>query len=399
MRLLILDESWQVTGGVDTVRRYLLPALAARTEKLVWACSIQNCLNRLENIDRTRIEIIDLYPPTQSWQGMIWAALRRLPDGWLPNGLQTSLSHSYLRKICRHNRLTHVFEICVHQKAFPRLDLPTAGIVHDLGFPDTTSAPIHEGYRDWLQYAQRVITDSSMTRSQLLTLDPSAHQRVEVLLLPAPPVTTVPEAENPWRRVEPVIFYPARATFHKGHDVLLAALARLTDDGVPFHCYLSGIGTDCLFSDEPSPEQSINDVRKLCLPYREKLRGRVTLLGRQPWPVIEQIYRAANVIAFPSRFEGFGLPLSEALSWGRPVIASQIDPLEEQVAFLQAGEQVRWFPTGDDAALAEKLREVLTNHQPFPPFSAALRARLAAWNWDAYASRLLDILSTAKIPA
>jgi len=28
-----------------------------------------------------------------------------------------------------------------------------------------------------------------------------------------------------------------------------------------------------------------------------------------------------------------------------------------------------------------------------------LRARLAAWNWDAYASRLLDILSTAKIPA
>jgi len=401
MRLLILDESWQVTGGVDTVRRFLLPALAARTEKLVWACSIQNCLNRLGNLDRSKIEIIDLHPPTQSPQGVAWAGLRRLPTSWLPPRLRANLSHSYLRQVCREHGLTHVLEICVHHESFPQLNLPTAGIVHDLGFPDTTSAPKHAGYREWLQQASHLITDSSFTRGQLLALNPSAAQRVKVLLLPATPVVTDPPKDitNPWSRTEPVIFYPARATYHKGHDILLAALARLADEGIPFHCYLSGIGTDCLFNDEPSPERSINDVRQLCVPYREKLRNRVTLLGRQPWPVIEQIYRAAKLIAFPSRFEGFGLPLSEALSWDRSVIASQIDPLQEQVAFLQADEQVRWFPTGDDQAMAEKFREVLTNRQPFPPFSADLRQRIKAWNWDAYASRLLDLLAAEQLPA
>ncbi len=395
MRLLILDESWQVTGGVDTVRRFLLPALAAQTEKLVWACSIQNCLNRLDKIDRSRMEIIDLRPPTQSRQGLAWAGLRRLPASWRPEGLQASLSHSYLRQVCRRRGLTHVLEICVHHESFPRLNLPTFGIVHDLGFRGTDAPPPSEGYRDWLQHAKRLIADSSLTRSQLLELDPTASQRVEVLLLPATPLAASPAANeaNPWQRSEPVIFYPARATYHKGHDVLLAALARLAEDGVSFHCYLSGVGTDCLFGDEPSPERSINDVRQLCRPFREILRDRVTLLGRKPWPVIEQVYRAANLIAFPSRFEGFGLPLSEALSWGRPVIASQIAPLQEQVAFLQAGEQVRWFPPGDDSALANQLKAVLTNRQPFPAFSSALRERLAAWNWDAYAHRLIELMS------
>jgi glycosyltransferase involved in cell wall biosynthesis len=401
MRLLILDESWQVTGGVDTVRRFLLPALAAQTEKLVWACSIERCLNRLENFDQSRMEIIDLHPPTQSRQGLAWAAMRRLPASWRPTRLQASLSHSYLRQYCRQHGLTHVLEICVHHEPFPGLHLPTFGIVHDLGFPDPTATPMRESFRGWLQHANGLITDSSMTRRQLLELDPSAGQRVKVLMLPATPLAKTPATQetNPWQRPEPVIFYPARATYHKGHDVLLAALAQLATENMPFHCYLSGIGTDLLFSDEASPERSINDVRLLCVPYREILRGRVTLLGRKPWPVIEQIYGAASFIAFPSRFEGFGLPLSEALSWGRPIIASQIDPLQEQVAFLQADEQVRWFPTGDAAALAERLKEVLTQNQPFPPFSSALRERLAAWDWDAYAHRVIELISETHFPA
>jgi glycosyltransferase involved in cell wall biosynthesis len=398
MRLLILDESWHVTGGVDTIRRYLLPALAAKTEMLAWACSIPRCLNRLENLDLSRTEVIDLAPPTHTVQGLAWAALRRLPVAWLPAGLQASLSHGYLRKVCRERGITHVLEICVHHQSFPRLHRPTCGIVHDLGFPEPGVKPLYTSYRDWLHHANRVITDSTFTCQQLLTLEPSASQRVSVALLPATPVEAgiTTNDVNPWKRSEPVIFYPARATYHKGHDVLMAALARLKADGIPFHCYLSGVGTDGLFGDVISPEQSIEETRQRFIPYREILSDRITLLGRQPWTVIEQIYRAANLIAFPSRFEGFGLPLSEALSWGKPVIASAIDPLEEQVAFLHADEQVRWFPVGDDAALAGQLKAVLTNQQPFPPFSNALRERISAWNWDAYAQRMIEMLENCS---
>jgi len=401
MRLLILDEAWQVTGGVDTIRRYLLPALAAQTEKLVWACSIQNGRHNLEDFDRTNIEIVGLHPPTQTWQGLTWAGVRRLPAAWRSPNLHTRLSHSYLRQICRRHQLTHLFEICIHHQPFPDLRIPSFGIVHDLGFRGTDAPPPMEGYRQWLARGQGVLTDSTFTRNELLELNPSASPRVQTLLLPATPLKSSPppSGPNPWVRPEPMIFYPSRATYHKGHDVLFAALARLVEEGVRFHCYLTGSGTDCLFNDEPSPVRSINDARKLCLPYREKMRDHVTLLGRQPWPAVEQIYRAANLIVFPTRFEGFGLPLSEALSWNRPVVASQIGPLVEQVTFLKAEEQVRWFPSEDANGLADQLKQVLTNRAPFPPFTNELRERITAWNWDAYACRLLEIISATSSPA
>jgi len=396
MRLLILDESWEVMGGVDTFRRSLLPAVAGLAETVIWACQVQHTRSQLGDLQLGNVELAELHPPTRSLRGIARAGLRRLPEKIAPwrNRALRAMSQSYLRELCRRHRLTHVFEICVHRQPFPHLGLPTAGYVHDLAYPNRGSSPLDEIFRDWLRHAARLYTNSTQTRAELLELVPAAVPRIEVVLLASPPVQAPPAgAVNPWARSAPVLYYPAGATWHKGHDILLGALAKLAADNVPFHCYLSGYGTNWLFDDQPTPEENTNGARLNCRKFRDALRGRVTLLGRQPWEALEQLYQAANFVVLPTRFEGFGLPLSEALRRGKPVIASRLAPMEEQVAFYGAEEQVRWVPPGDEPALTGMLAKILAGTDHFPEFSPALRQRIADWNWEAIARKIISSLA------
>jgi glycosyltransferase involved in cell wall biosynthesis len=192
------------------------------------------------------------------------------------------------------------------------------------------------------------------------------------------------------------LYYPAVSTPRKNHPVLLAALAELAARQVPFHCFFSGIGTDQIFGDQPLSNPDAESLRQNCRPWLPALQGRITGLGAQPWSVVEELYAAADVVVLPTRYEGFGLPMGEALCRGVPVVASRVPTFEEQVAHYQAQDQVRWVPPGDPAALAETLAGVLTGAAPFPPFPPELSGRLAAWTWEAFADRVVAALAAAR---
>lgn len=64
-------------------------------------------------------------------------------------------------------------------------------------------------------------------------------------------------------------------------------------------------------------------------------------------------YTRVKALIFPSRIEGFGLPLVEALAKGLPVIASDIEVFREI-----AGGHARFFPPGDPQALADSVRQL-----------------------------------------
>ena len=80
---------------------------------------------------------------------------------------------------------------------------------------------------------------------------------------------------------------------------------------------------------------------------------------------IERLFRAADVFAFPSVKEGFGLAALEALAAGLPLVASDLDVFR---GFLTDGESALLHPVGDAAALAAALARVARD--------PALRARL-----------------------
>jgi glycosyltransferase involved in cell wall biosynthesis len=83
----------------------------------------------------------------------------------------------------------------------------------------------------------------------------------------------------------------------------------------------------------------------------------VVLAGRVSDGELKALYQNALSLVFPSRYEGFGIPLIEAAMCGCPVIASDI-PVAREVC----GENAQFVPVGDLAALVQAMRDRV--HQP-----------------------------------
>ncbi len=115
--------------------------------------------------------------------------------------------------------------------------------------------------------------------------------------------------------------------------------------------------------------------------------GAVRPLGRVDDATLAALYRGAACLVFPSRYEGFGLPVIEAMACGCPVVAAAIPALREvcgEAALLVAPDDARGFSD----AVAHLLDE--------PGRAAALReaglARAPGFTWRAAAERLLGAL-------
>jgi glycosyltransferase involved in cell wall biosynthesis len=119
---------------------------------------------------------------------------------------------------------------------------------------------------------------------------------------------------------------------------------------------------------------------------RSPWRDEIIFPGFIPESELATLYSAAAVLAFPSLYEGFGLPILEAMACGTPVVASNSSSLPEVVG--KAGLQV---DPNDADELAAALELVLLDE----PLRAKLRerglARAAEFNWPSAARSLVEV--------
>lgn len=108
----------------------------------------------------------------------------------------------------------------------------------------------------------------------------------------------------------------------------------------------------------------------------------VRVLGPQTDAEIERLYRAADVFAFPSVKEGFGLAALEALSAELPVVASDLDVFR---SFLSHGDSALLAPVGDARALGRELTRVATRPELRERLRAGGRVVAAKYSWEASA--------------
>jgi glycosyltransferase involved in cell wall biosynthesis len=84
------------------------------------------------------------------------------------------------------------------------------------------------------------------------------------------------------------------------------------------------------------------------------LERRIRFLGHVPREELAALYRGAACLVFPSRYEGFGLPVLESMACGTPVVASTAGPIPEV-----AGGAAVLIPPRDPVALAEGIERAL----------------------------------------
>ncbi len=114
---------------------------------------------------------------------------------------------------------------------------------------------------------------------------------------------------------------------------------------------------------------------------------RVRALGRLDDPDLATVFARATVLAAPSRSEGFGLPVAEAMAAGIPVVCSDV-PAHAEVG----GDSVRLVPVGDAAALAAALNEVASDSELRAGMVARGRERARHLTWPEVSRRVTEIV-------
>ncbi len=241
------------------------------------------------------------------------------------------------------------------------------------------------GYRRSIDRAARVLSISEAVRQDLLAtfpgLDPGHVVATPLGLnedcreVDSAQAHELALATAVAHRLErPFVYYPANAWPHKNHAALLDALAVAVANGADFDLVLSG-------SSENFAREHGARVQRL------GLNDRVRHLGYVSRPEVFGLYHRARALVLPSRFEGFGLPVLEAMQFDTRVACSDIPALREV-----GGELVDYFDPEDPDAIAATL--VAVAEAPDDIDHAGYIARLATYTYASTAQTTLTALES-----
>jgi glycosyltransferase involved in cell wall biosynthesis len=114
--------------------------------------------------------------------------------------------------------------------------------------------------------------------------------------------------------------------------------------------------------------------------------GRIVLTGSTSQADLDALYRGASVFVYPSLYEGFGLPVLEAMARGVPTVVSISSSLPEV-----AGEAAIPVDPRSVAGLAEAIERVINDRDLSARLRNAGRARAAGFSWDETARQTLEV--------
>ncbi len=128
-----------------------------------------------------------------------------------------------------------------------------------------------------------------------------------------------------------------RLSRQKGFDILIKAFSKMAPETRP----------DLIILGEGSERASLSNlIKRLGLSKWVYMPGFI----KNPYSIISR----ARAFVFPSRYEGFGIALLEAMACGIPIVASQISPIEE----VCGKDGAIYFPPGNEEALSQAIVKI-----------------------------------------
>lgn len=125
-----------------------------------------------------------------------------------------------------------------------------------------------------------------------------------------------------------------------------------------------------------------------------ELPGGPQVLGYVPGADLPGLYGAAALVAYPSRYEGFGLPPLEAMACGAPVVATAVPALVEVV-----GGAAELVPAGSVDLLAVAIRDLLADEDRRQDLAGAGRERVGSLSWRRTAEATVGVYRSLGVPA
>jgi glycosyltransferase involved in cell wall biosynthesis len=249
-------------------------------------------------------------------------------------------------------------------------------VVHDLAFerhPEAYSwrdrAYLRLTTRWALARCRFLIAVSESTKADLVESYGVAPERVRVVPLGISPPAVAPA---PASRLTALglngnfVLQVGRIETRKNQTAALAAVERL--DGVTL--VVAGPERDTALSEQ----------------LRNSTHCRV--LGMVDQPMLELLYKRAGAVVVPSLYEGFGLPVLEAMARGKVVVAAMASSLPEV-----GGEAALYFhDSADPEQMAGVLEVALGDQALRTKLVRAARARAAKFTWDKTAAGVADVI-------
>jgi glycosyltransferase involved in cell wall biosynthesis len=246
--------------------------------------------------------------------------------------------------------------------------------------PDDEAGAVRAREREVLAAAAAVVTTSAWTRRRLAELYALPADRVHVT---EPGVDAARLARG--TAAGDSLLCVAALTPDKGHDVLLDGLAMVTDLSWRCEC-VGSLVRDPAFAD--GVRRRVRDIG---------LGDRVSFPGPCTAQELDRAYAAADLLVLPSHAETYGMVVTEALSRGLPVLATEVGGVAEALGYGKDGTRPGLLvPPGDPAALGAALRKWLCDAELRARLRWAARERRASLRrWPAAASVLAGVLAGA----
>lgn len=253
----------------------------------------------------------------------------------------------------------------------------TVAMVHDfipLRFPRWKS-PLTQYFR-WvvpqvLQQAVHLVCNSESTAADIVRFGGVSCDRIT-------PIPLAYDAEH-FRPLElprqNYFLYLGRQDTYKNLDSMIAAFGKVAQGDRDCELWIAG-SQDPRFSPQLKAQAAELGIAE-----------RVKFLEYVPYSDLPQLINQAQALIFPSLWEGFGLPVLEALACGTPVIAGQHGALPEV-----GGEAVLWVDVKDIEAIAQGIRRILHDPQLSNQLSLASLAQAQKFSWTTTGEQTAAVL-------
>ena len=263
--------------------------------------------------------------------------------------------------------------------------------VHDLIYARFPEA--HAGIRD---LGMKLLVPLGVRRSDRVIVDSHSTQRdlVELLRTPARRIDVVPLGIGALKRCEPLGERALRERFELGDRRIVLSLSAKR----PHKNLLALIAALALIPAERRPllvlpgYATAHEADLRARARAQGVEGDVRFLGWLSGEEFEGLWQVAEAFVYPSLYEGFGLPVLEAMARGVPVACSNASSLPEV-----AGEAALTFDPHDEREIAEALERLLSDRAEAQRLRALGLERAREFTWERTARMTLESYWRASV--